>query len=311
MGVISPAKADSAVDHGNESGVSDGDAVSIAREVGQDLQGSGEGLLGINDPVALGSGAQESSKSRRRLERSQLAGESELVFLESCFKSCEKFSAKYKTQYFNGQKKLLSAGNPSPMIGREPSSGYDAMHMRMMKQSLSPSVQHGEESDFGAEVFGIGGDLEEGLSRSTKQQAVEQSLILQCQRGQDMGQGEYDMIVRNRQQFGRALGQPALSCCRLALWAVAIQTRVVRDGLLSAAIALLDVPAERSGTASGNRAKDFEVQKSHPAAMPVQESCAIGPNNVGHLEGWPSHFLEDSFVKFKLSRGLAVARTCC
>ncbi len=74
MGIISPAKADSAVDYGNESGVSDGDAVSIAREVGQDLQGSGEGLLGINDPVALGSRAQESRKSGRRLERSQLAG---------------------------------------------------------------------------------------------------------------------------------------------------------------------------------------------------------------------------------------------
>ena len=35
--------------------------------------------------------------------------------------------------------------------------------MRMKKQSLTPSVQNGEEPDFGAEVFGIGGNLEQGL----------------------------------------------------------------------------------------------------------------------------------------------------
>ena len=67
-----------------------------------------------------------------------------------------------------------------------------------------------------------------------------------------MRQGEYDMVVGDGQQFGRALLQPALASCRLALGTVAIQARVVRDGSLSATITLLDVPAEGRGTTGGN-----------------------------------------------------------
>ena len=110
------------------------------------------------------------------------------------------------------------------MIGREPSSGHDAMHMGMMQESLAPGVQNREKSDLSAQVFGIGGDLEESLSRGPKQQAVKQSLILQGQGSQDMGQGEYHMVVRNWQQFGGALGQPELSSCPLALGTVPVET---------------------------------------------------------------------------------------
>jgi len=58
MGIISPTKGDLAVGHGNQARVGDGGAMSIAREIGQDLRRSCEGSLGVYDPVALGSGAQ-------------------------------------------------------------------------------------------------------------------------------------------------------------------------------------------------------------------------------------------------------------
>ena len=57
MGVISPSEGDPTVGHGQESRVCDGNAVSIAREIGQDLRGPGKGSLGINDPVAMRGGA--------------------------------------------------------------------------------------------------------------------------------------------------------------------------------------------------------------------------------------------------------------
>jgi hypothetical protein len=53
------------------------------------------------------------------------------------------------------------------------------MEMGMSEQGLSPGVQNREKSDLGAEVFGISGDLQKGLGSSPKQQAVNQSLILQ------------------------------------------------------------------------------------------------------------------------------------
>ena len=39
------------------------------------------------------------------------------------------------------------------------------MNMRMKLQILSPGVQHAEEADLGAEVLGIGGDLQQRLRR--------------------------------------------------------------------------------------------------------------------------------------------------
>src|ERR1700730_676539 len=116
------------------------------------------------------------------------------------------------------------------------------------------------------------------------------------------------MIIGHRQQFGRTLGQPELACCRLAFWTMPIQTRVVRDGSLSATITLFDVPTERRCTASDYGAQHFEVQSGQPAAMLFYESCAIGPNNVGHLQRWPNHFFGGSWVKFKLSSSTAVLR---
>jgi hypothetical protein len=89
-----------------------------------------------------------------------LTGQGKLVLVKSSFQSLEKLSAKDNTEYLDGQKKLVSAGHPAPMIGREPSPRDHAMDMGMMKESLAPSVQNGEKPDFGAEVFGIGGDLE-------------------------------------------------------------------------------------------------------------------------------------------------------
>jgi hypothetical protein len=89
-----------------------------------------------------------------------LTGKGQLVLLKSSFQSLEKLSAKDNPEYLDGQKKLVSAGNPAPMIWREPSPRDHAMHMGMMKESLAPSVQNGEKPDFGAEVLGIGSDLE-------------------------------------------------------------------------------------------------------------------------------------------------------
>ncbi len=53
MGVISPTEGDPTVGHCHQPRVGDGNAVSITREIGQDLRGPGKGSLGINDPVPM------------------------------------------------------------------------------------------------------------------------------------------------------------------------------------------------------------------------------------------------------------------
>jgi hypothetical protein len=52
------------------------------------------------------------------LKRNELTGKSKLVFFKSAFESVEKLSTKDNTEYFDGQKELVSTGNPTPLIGR-------------------------------------------------------------------------------------------------------------------------------------------------------------------------------------------------
>jgi hypothetical protein len=47
-------------------------------------------------------------------------------------------------------------------------------------------------------MFGVSGYLKQRFSRRSKQNAVDNSLVLQCQRSQSGGQRENDMEVRNR-----------------------------------------------------------------------------------------------------------------
>jgi hypothetical protein len=111
-GIVPPTEGDFAFGHGQEPGVGDGDAVGIAGKVGEDLGGSGKRSLGIDDPVPLGGGAQESGKGCRGLERSELAGESELVFFKSPFEASQELSPEDRSENFDLQKELRSAGNP-------------------------------------------------------------------------------------------------------------------------------------------------------------------------------------------------------
>jgi len=60
-----------------------------------------------------------------------LAGESKRVFLKGALQSGEELPAKDDPEYFDGEKELVSAGNPSLMIWGKSSAWDHAMHMGM------------------------------------------------------------------------------------------------------------------------------------------------------------------------------------
>ena len=64
------------------------------------------------------------------------------------------------------------------MIERQAAGGNDAMHMGMESKFLTPGVQHGEETDFRAEVFRIASDFEKSFRTGAEQQIVDDFLIL-------------------------------------------------------------------------------------------------------------------------------------
>ena len=60
------------------------------------------------------------------------------------------------------------------------------MHVRVMFEFLIPSVEHAEEADLGAEMFGIASDFEEGCGTALQQEMVQKFLVLQGERRQFM-----------------------------------------------------------------------------------------------------------------------------
>src|SRR5260370_7287953 len=75
------------------------------------------------------------------------------------------------------------------------------MRVRVMLEFLIPGVEHAEEADLGAEMFGITSDLEECFGTGLQQQMVQDFLVVQSERRQLMGQGEDTMNVPRRQKL--------------------------------------------------------------------------------------------------------------
>ena len=96
-------------------------------------------------------------------------------------------------------------------------------------QVLSPGVQHAEEADLGAEMLGVGGDLQQRRGAGAEQQIVEHASCSARPAEQFVGQREDDVEVaapaavlgvRAASQRSRAL--------RLALRAVPVAAGVDR-----------------------------------------------------------------------------------
>ena len=57
-------------------------------------------------------------------------------------------------------------------IERQSAGGHDTMHVRVMFEFLIPGVEHSEEADLGAEMFGIASDCGGGFGANPQQKMV-------------------------------------------------------------------------------------------------------------------------------------------
>jgi len=117
------------------------------------------------------------------------------------------------------------------------------MNMRMMRERLPPGVKDGEQTDFGAKTFG--GEPDRRLGRGAHQQGIDERLVLEGDLGGGGRQGEDEVEIGNRQQFGLARGEPCRPRRPLAFWTMPVAARVVGDARQAARVAMFDMPAER------------------------------------------------------------------
>jgi len=103
-------------------------------------------------------------------------------------------------------------------------------------QILAPGVEHAEETDFRTQMFGIGGDGEQGLSGGAEENLVDGLLVLQGDGGDGLGQSEDHVEIGGGQQLGLSLLEPLETGLSLALGTVPVTAgTIARMGVLAVA----------------------------------------------------------------------------
>ena len=187
MGGVSPAEADVAVSKSNQPAIRDGDTMGVGTEITEDVFGAAERRLGVDDPVVAEQRTEPGGKSLRRGQRCKLAMKLERAFAKSPVERRHELTAKDSAEDFLREEEAVVRGDPAGVIGSEAASGYDAVDMGMMLQSLVPGVEHAEEADLGAEVTRVAGDLEQGFATGAKQKVVEQAFVLRASGARSRG----------------------------------------------------------------------------------------------------------------------------
>src|SRR5947208_3121523 len=106
-----------------------------------------------------------------------------------------------------------------------------------------------------------------------------------------MWQRENHVYIRNVQQFLFTICEPPVTSVGLTFSAVAVAARVVRDGLMAAARALIQMAAQRRGAAALDGPQHAKLLPAQSGSVLLDKVPARYSNYVGHLEGWRVHLL--------------------
>jgi hypothetical protein len=139
----------------NQSMVGDGDAVSIAAEILQDVLGSAEGWFGVDDPIFAEERTQPGSEELGMGQRCEFSGQVQVPAFEDRLQASDELATEYPPQHRNGKEETWVGSNPAGVITGESASGNDTVDMGMQLEFLVPGVQHAEEADLGSEMGGV------------------------------------------------------------------------------------------------------------------------------------------------------------
>jgi hypothetical protein len=154
-------------------------------------------------------------------------------------------------------------------------------------------VQDAEKADLGAQVLGVARDAEKGFRGGPEENAVNHFFVVEGDADKFFGNGENDMKVFNRQQFGLPAFKPFCPLRVLALRAMAdpegTPAGVIRVAGVIALAAFFDMAAGHGGTADFDGAHDAQLLERQPACFAV--SFAVLSKNAGQFESGPAHVI--------------------
>jgi hypothetical protein len=111
--------------------VGDGDAVSIAAEILQDVLGSAEGWFRVDDPIFAEERTQPGSEQLGMRERCECSSQVQLAALEGGLQTGDELATKQAPQRGDGKEEAGVGSNPAGVIVGESASGNDTVDMGM------------------------------------------------------------------------------------------------------------------------------------------------------------------------------------
>ena len=102
MSVVLPSEGDPIVVEGDETMVGDGNAVSVASQVVEDMFCPAERRLGVDDPVLTEELIEETAEAIGLSEADERAVELELILIKELFEPCSELAAEDAAEYADG-----------------------------------------------------------------------------------------------------------------------------------------------------------------------------------------------------------------
>src|SRR5258708_11992626 len=158
------------------------------------------------------------------------------------------------------------------------------MQVGMKEEILSPTVEHGEEADLGAEMFGIGRGGGEGWGWGWEQNGVNESVVLVRNGGDRLGQGEDDMKIRSWENFRFPFFDPFRPRQRLALGAMSVAAAIVSVTLVRTAVAVLEMTTQGRRPAHLDRGHDASLCRGERRTMLLAIGFTIAAEDIRHFQ---------------------------
>ena len=124
--------------------------------------------------------------------------------------------------------------------------------MDVAHQGLAPGVEHRRHAELPIQALGIGAEGRQGRPDGLEEQIVELLGVHFDPAVEDIGQGEDQVMIGDRQDRGALALAPGERGQALAARAVAIATGVVEERRLAAAVAFEEQAAEGLGAAGAD-----------------------------------------------------------
>jgi len=163
------------------------------------------------------------------------------------------------------------------------------MEMRVNPEGLPPGVQDSKKANVSTQVLGILADLEKRLGYGTKENPVDDALVLKCDWAEFVREGENEVKVVRLEKIGRSVLEPLRPGLCLTLRTVAITAGLIDELLVTTAIASLQVTTERGSSANHEGSQNPSLVCRN--AVVGQIRCCVLPKDIGHFEPMGSHYL--------------------